>query len=942
MFAHNPLHGSGRAGFPHPALALGDDAHATQGIGMTDRRQWQPADDKAPHAIPEDAAGLAAPRQRAMPEPSHLESKKSQRRVVHGHSVIPDMSTYHRCQPLALFGDGFVHSSLKFGFHLVQLRLQPFAYRLPQHRKPSIAPLLHTDMREAKKVERLRLPFSTPLPDVDRIRTELQKSRLLRMQFQVELPHSFRKFRPKLIGIRFAVEAHHDVIGKSHDDHIAVRALLTPRLDPQVEYVMKIDVRQKRRSTSALGRPFLGPYSFPILQHAGPQPFLDESHDAPVCDPVLHELHQPFVRNSIEKAFDVQIEHPVHLSRQQSRIERIQRLMLASPWSEPVREAEKVRFVDSIQHLDRRALDEFVFQRRDSERSLPPVGLGDIHPTHRLRSVRSSLQPFGKVLEIHLQRLAVVPPRLPVHARRSFLLQSEVGHPQCFQVIDVVQERREPQLLILSCCLTVGIDFGRACFRVRWLLPWLSPWTSVRLPWLRFPKPPYDPGQPVFPGPVQTLAILRWPSRCQRNLSAGTHTSLPSPVYHRTRPLNEQRHSLAQWPAAVCPVDRQVPRAPLPGGDVTSAGAMSRTASKGITLSSLLLRAHAPARLPSAYFGLGLVWRIFAGYCQFLLRVGPSRRYLRETLLGCLDLCHGGIRSALARYFLHIIGLPPRVMGRLPTNFHPMTSWWALFSRLQPFLNVQTSKLACHPGHPYRNGIPVGQPWRLHPGRTCVVASTCTGYAIRPKRAIDGRGLSPHKSYGIVGYSYPLQRTRRVAPARCPERVLLWQVPFGPPSSLRPLRNRLPGVVRGLLRYYRAVRLPRSVRHRRTSLDFPMRPEATAALGGLGISRFPREVSAYVLGVSDRVGLWHTSRYRCTRWSLPHTPTASASRRKVLTRLNTRPARSPVNASTPPLRVTPHDSGPMWVATSHSCDFCIHYTSPVLTGAQRAMQGLPE
>jgi len=57
-----------------------------------------------------------------------------------------------------------------------------------------------------------------------------------------------------------------------------------------------------------------------------------------------------------------------------------------------------------------------------------------------------------------------------------------------------------------------------------------------------------------------------------------------------------------------------------------------------------------------------------------------------------------------------------------------------------------------------------------------------------------------------------------------------------------------------------------------------MRPKATAALGRPGISRFPREVSACVHGVSDRAGLWHTSRYRCTRWSLPHTPTASASR----------------------------------------------------------------
>ena len=35
MIAHNPLHGSGQAGFPHAALALGEDADASQGIGMT-------------------------------------------------------------------------------------------------------------------------------------------------------------------------------------------------------------------------------------------------------------------------------------------------------------------------------------------------------------------------------------------------------------------------------------------------------------------------------------------------------------------------------------------------------------------------------------------------------------------------------------------------------------------------------------------------------------------------------------------------------------------------------------------------------------------------------------------------------------------------------------------------------------------------------------------
>src|SRR2546430_3099011 len=67
--------------------------------------------------------------------------------------------------------------------------------------------------------------------------------------------------------------------------------------------------------------------------------------------------------------------------------------------------------------------------------------------------------------------------------------------------------------------------------------------------------------------------------------------------------------------------------------------------------------------------------------------------------------------------------------------------------------------------------------------------------------------------------TYPLQRTGRVFPARCPGRVLLWQVPFGQPSSLHPLRRRWSGVVQGLLRYYRAVRLPRSVDRKSTRLN---------------------------------------------------------------------------------------------------------------------------
>ena len=106
-----------------------------------------------------------------------------------------------------------------------------------------------------------------------------------------------------------------------------------------------------------------------------------------------------------------------------------------------------------------------------------------------------------------------------------------------------------------------------------------------------------------------------------------------------------------------------------------------------------------------------------------------------------------------------------------------------------------------------------------------------------------------------------------------------------------------------------------------------MRPRSTAALGEPGISRFPREVLPYVHRVSDRVGLRCTSRYH--RMGLSGSSYSVASRNDCRTRLNTRPAPSLANASTPPSRATPHDSRPMWVATSHLYDSFIPYASPV-------------
>jgi hypothetical protein len=82
MVAHNPLHGSGQAAFPHSALTSGNNAHAAQGIRMTGTSGRQPAVEQAPHPVPKQTGVLTAAQEHAVPEPANLEAKHVQRSAI--------------------------------------------------------------------------------------------------------------------------------------------------------------------------------------------------------------------------------------------------------------------------------------------------------------------------------------------------------------------------------------------------------------------------------------------------------------------------------------------------------------------------------------------------------------------------------------------------------------------------------------------------------------------------------------------------------------------------------------------------------------------------------------------------------------------------------------------------------------------------------------------
>ncbi|MGY3621758.1 site-specific DNA recombinase [Bradyrhizobium sp. USDA 10063] len=119
----------------------------------------------------------------------------------------------------------------------------------------------------------------------------------------------------------------------------------------------------------------------PVFENARLQPFTDQADDALVADAVFQKLDQPVLVHTSEKVLHVGVKYPVHLPRGDRYRQGVQPIMWASTGSKPVGEADEVAFVDGVEHHDGRALNDFILQGSDRQRSLPAVSLRDVRPT---------------------------------------------------------------------------------------------------------------------------------------------------------------------------------------------------------------------------------------------------------------------------------------------------------------------------------------------------------------------------------------------------------------------------------------------------------------------------------------------------------------------------------------------------------------------------------
>jgi hypothetical protein len=133
---------------------------------------------------------------------------------------------------------------------------------------------------------------------------------------------------------------------------------------------------------------------------------------------------------------------------------------------------------------------------------------------------------------------------------------------------------------------------------------------------------------------------------------------------------------------------------------------------------------------PTSAFGL--VWRVLAGCSQSLLLTAASRRYLRESFLGCWIPYPGGTTVCL-RLFLPRCHRPSPTECGSASRVYPANDFsQGNFRGRRYSVMFRPPSLLAPQIVPTAASTAAGQLGLLRPGRTCVVTSARTGYTNRP------------------------------------------------------------------------------------------------------------------------------------------------------------------------------------------------------------------
>jgi hypothetical protein len=164
------------------------------------------------HALPCHAVALTASAQRLTPIPHDGVTEYCEQTALTRHTRVPIMPQEHAFPPGALLRDGPVQAPPQRLFDCLQLLAEPLSNRFAPDRNLPL-PRCTAYMRKTEKVEGRRFPLSPPPAPVSRKAPKLDQPRLLRMQLQIELAHTFPPFFPEPFGVVPVFEAYDMPVG---------------------------------------------------------------------------------------------------------------------------------------------------------------------------------------------------------------------------------------------------------------------------------------------------------------------------------------------------------------------------------------------------------------------------------------------------------------------------------------------------------------------------------------------------------------------------------------------------------------------------------------------------------------------------------------------------------------------------------------------------------
>src|SRR5690554_4904209 len=178
-----------------------------------------------------------------------------------------------------------------------------------------------------------------------------------------------------------------------------------------VQRRQRADHRTLRRAPG--WRPSLQPRHDVLLE-----PAMEQGEKATIADPFLYPFHQWLVRDRVEVALQVGIDHEGEAFLEQT-IYFAQRVTAAAPRPKAVALRTERGLEDRFDDEFHRHLRDPVLDRRDAQRPGPAIVLGDFHSPDRLRAV-GSLPQLGRQLAQILLRVCLEPlDAHTIHAGRA-------------------------------------------------------------------------------------------------------------------------------------------------------------------------------------------------------------------------------------------------------------------------------------------------------------------------------------------------------------------------------------------------------------------------------------------------------------------------------------------------------------------------------------------